>query len=331
MEKFIMKKQIIAAAVAATMTSVAFADISITGSTKVNFKAKDTDATTEVSTNTVSTEHDLAIVGKMGDTSYTTKWAIDSAGSAIAVEDNYLATKVGDINLKVGDWDNGNNYLRESARNANQLEAKTTVGPVGVTFWSGHDDTNTHDKITLTTELNGINLKYVTQNDDEEYVVSGSVAGINASLHMDNNDAANTDRSSLELSTKLNDIDVKVVTVDTDTSARFGGDSWLGDWEHTTAERTAGQGLWQAENGMDLTGVSLATSMAGNKVEYRHIKADQDGSTVANSTDRTINRFIVTRPLASGATFELMYTDAEEQGDAAASYSELDLELSVKF
>ena len=325
-----MKKQIIAAAVAATMTSVAFADISITGSTKVNFKAKDTDATTEVSTNTVSTEHDLKVVGKNGDTSYVVSMEMDNAeDSGIDIEDNYITTKVGDINLKVGDWDNGNNYLRESSRSNDRLEASTTVGPVDVTFWSGHGDN--HDKITLKTDLNGIALKYVTQNDDEEYVVSGSVAGINASLHMDNNDAANTDKSSLELSTKLNDIDVKVVTIDTDTGAYFGGDTWVGDWEHSSTERSAGQGLWQAENGMDLTAVSLATSMAGNKVEYRHIKADQDGSTASNSTDRTINRFIVTRPLASGATFELMYTDAEEQGDAAASYSELDLELSVKF
>jgi len=37
MEKSIMNKKIIAAAVAATMTSVAFADISITGAAKVNY------------------------------------------------------------------------------------------------------------------------------------------------------------------------------------------------------------------------------------------------------------------------------------------------------
>ena len=44
-----MKKQLLIAAVAATMTSAAMADISITGAAKVNYNVKTTAATTNKS------------------------------------------------------------------------------------------------------------------------------------------------------------------------------------------------------------------------------------------------------------------------------------------
>jgi hypothetical protein len=79
-----MKKQIIAAAVAATMTSVAFADVSITGSTLVNYTYTDKDDNT--SSNAVKNETDIVIVGKNGDTSVTASIAMDD-GNEISSTD----------------------------------------------------------------------------------------------------------------------------------------------------------------------------------------------------------------------------------------------------
>jgi hypothetical protein len=319
-------KKLIAAAVAASLTSVAFADISITGSAKANYKAKETDS--NATTNTVSTEHDIAITGKAGNTTVVTKIAGDDAASGFTIEDNYLTTSVGDVSVKVGDWDNGNNYLRESSRTNNALELGTSVGPVGVTYWSGHGTAD--DKITLKTDLNGVGVKYVTQAKDEELVLSANVSGIGITYHADMNDTANTDKTSVEITGKVGDMGVKYVNVDTDSLAYFGGDTFYGDWEHADADPGTVTGLWYAQKGMDIQAIELSTAMAGNAVKFRHIAVDADDATT-DANDRTINRLIVTRPLASGATMEVMYTDAQETSDSAASYSELDVELSVKF
>jgi hypothetical protein len=323
-------KKLIAAAVAASLTSVAFADISITGSAKANYKAKETDA--NATTNTVSTEHDIAITGKAGNTTVVTKIAGDDAASGFTIEDNYLTTSVGDVSVKVGDWDNGNNYLRESSRTNNALELGTSVGPVGVTYWSGHGDAD--DKITLKTDLQGVGVKYVTQAKDEELVLSANVSGIGITYHADMNDTANTDKTSVEITGKVGDMGVKYVNVDTDSLAYFGGDMFYGDWEQTYGTGASAQGtatgLWYAQKGMDIQAIELSTAMAGNAVKFRHIAVDADDATT-DANDRTINRLIVTRPLTSGATMEVMYTDAQETSDSAESYSELDVELSVKF
>jgi hypothetical protein len=60
-----MKKQLLIAAVAATMTSAAMADISITGGMKVNYKSIETAG---VNANSISHETDLQVTGKSGAT-----------------------------------------------------------------------------------------------------------------------------------------------------------------------------------------------------------------------------------------------------------------------
>jgi hypothetical protein len=301
-----MKKQIIAAAVAATMTSVALADISITGATKINYTATEFDDAT--TTNAVKNETDVKITGKNGDTTVVINLEMDDSGSnahdasaaatgGLDVEDVYMTTKVGDITVKAGDWDNGNNFLRGSTRSNNQLELGTTMGPVGITYWSGHGASD--DKITLKTDLGGVGLKYVSQAKDSELVASANLAGIGITYHMDNNDTANTDKSSLELTGKLGDFGVKVVQIDTDSGAVADGDTWAGDFEDTTS------GAYESHEGADVTAIEVSTNVAGNGVRFIHTKVDAlAGSTSAGSADADANKVVVTRPLASGATFK---------------------------
>jgi len=320
-----MKKQIIAAAVAATMTSVAIADISITGSTKVNYLAKDFDNNT--SSNAITTEHDLKFTGKNGDTTVVISMEADNAdeanaGTSMDIEDVYMTSKVGDINLKVGDWDNGNNFLRASSRTNNMLEASTSFGPIGVTYSSGAGTLT--DKVTVKTDVQGVGLKYVTQQEDSEVVVSTNVAGVGITYHLDNNKAANTDRSSLELTGKVGDFGVSFVSIDTDSGAKADGDTWAGDFEDTTS------GGYKYQNGADIDAIMLSTSVAGNGVKFIHTSVDADAA-VASTRDADNNKIVVTRPLASGATFELVYTSQDVTGSTSETQDTLDLELAVKF
>jgi len=322
-----MKKQIVAAAVAATMSSVALADISITGATKINYTATEYD--NSVTSNAVKNETDVKITGKNGDTTVVISIEADDADngssySGLDLEDVYMTTKVGDITVKAGDWDNGNNFLRASSRTNNQLELGTTMGPIGITYWSGHGDAD--DKITLKTDLGGVGLKYVSQAKDSELVASANVAGIGVTYHLDNNNTANTDKSSIELTGKLGDFGVKAVRIDTDSGAVADGDTWAGDFEGTTS------GAYESHEGADVTAIEVSTNMAGNGVRFIHTKVDAlAGSTSSGSADADANKVVITRPLASGATFELTYTSQDVSGNTAESSDSLDLELAVKF
>ena len=322
-----MKKQIVAAAVAATMSSVALADISITGATKINYTATEYD--NSVTSNAVKNETDVKITGKNGDTTVVISIEADDADngssySGLDLEDVYMTTKVGDITVKAGDWDNGNNFLRASSRSNNQLELGTTMGPIGITYWSGHGTAD--DKVTLKTDLGGVGLKYVSQAKDSELVASANVAGIGVTYHLDNNNTANTDKSSIELTGKLGDFGVKAVRIDTDSGAVADGDTWAGDFEGTTS------GAYESHEGADVTAIEVSTNMAGNGVKFIHTKVDAlAGSTSSGSADADANKVVITRPLASGATFELTYTSQDVSGNTAESSDSLDLELAVKF
>jgi hypothetical protein len=333
-----MKKQIIAAAVAATMTSVALADISITGTTKINYTNSEYDS--GKTDNAVKNETDLKVVGKNGDTqvviSIEADDAADNADGAVAkgldLEDVYMTTKVGDVAIKVGDWDNGNNFIRASGRTNNQLQLNTNVGPVSLQYNSGHQASD--DKITVGTDLGPVAVKYVKQNstnststaryEDYELTASTNIQGVGIAYHLDSNEAANADKTSLELTGKLGEVGVKFVSIEADSAASADGDTWAGDFEGTTS------GGYKKQLGADIMAVELSTTMAGNSVKWIHTEVEAD-TNVSSTADADNNKFIVTRPLASGATFEATYTTMDVKGDTANSGDTLDLELSVKF
>ena len=318
-----MKKQLLIAAVAATMTSVAMADISIAGSAKANFTVVDFEDT-QVNTNTISREMDLFITGKNGDTTVVMNIANDTLGAAgLVTEDSYVATKLGDVAVKVGAWDNGNNALRESARTDAHLAASTTLGGVTITY-DGYGDA-ADDSVKLAADISGVAVSYKQLPTGEDIDVSTTVGGVKVSYLALNRDTANTDRSVVEVSGSFNGVDVKVAQANADSGARIEGDSWMGDFENAayTGSTTAAYDL---ANDQDVTSISLKTKMAGNTVEFRNTKVDG-----VSGNDVSFNKFIVTRPLANGTTFEATYTDLDDKGQTTTDSTSLDLELAVKF
>jgi len=313
-----MKKQLLIAAVAATMTSVAMADISIAGSAKANFTVVDFEDT-QVNTNTISREMDLFITGKNGDTTVVMNIANDTLGAeGLVTEDSYVATKLGDVAVKVGAWDNGNNALRASARTDAHLAASTTLGGVTITY-DGYGDA-ADDSVKLAADISGVAVSYKQLATGEDIDVSTTVGGVKVSYLALNRDTANTDRSVVEVSGSFNGVDIKVAQADADSGATIEGDTWMGDFEGNTS------GAYDLTANQDVTSISLKTQVAGNTVEFRNSKIDG-----VSGADTSFNKFIVTRPLANGTTFEATYTDLDDKASTTTDSSTLDLELAVKF
>jgi len=118
-----MKKQLLIAAVAATMTSVAFADVSITGSGKLNYLNTDVSASADGSTvaastsNAFSTDLALTVTGKSGDTSVVFTQEFNDNAATTNVTDNtlqgtnamqtkaaYMKSNIAGVNVQAGSW-----------------------------------------------------------------------------------------------------------------------------------------------------------------------------------------------------------------------------------
>ncbi len=319
-----MKKQLLIAAVAASMTSVAMADISIAGSAKANYL--NTDSTTAANdANTFSTEINLGITGKSGDSSVVvnlqTKDQNDQAsnvnGRGFDIQDSYIASNIAGVNVKMGNWRGGNNLLEDGdATGLGKFEASYTMSGVTATYT---DQTGAAgaETVKISGEIAGVKVSHKMYNDGAavdttDTSVSGSFSGVNVAYRSIDSDTNTSDKDSIEVSTEVQGVTLTYAAFDTDgaTIANVTSNGALGDID-----------------GVEGEGFSIATTVAGNKVKFRTV----DTKLLAHTNgDNTINTFIVTRALASGATFEATYTDTDLTGTGEDT-KKLDLELAVKF
>jgi len=280
-----MKKQLLIAAVAASMTSVAMADISISGSSKVNAKGGE-----------YTMEADVTITGKSGDTSVVAAIGLDNANS---VEQLYVTSSVAGIAVKAGTWKSGKGELGHNLAGDARISATTSFGGVTLNYEDRTAAGGTSTKISG--EIAGVALSYKAKaGNTSETTASGSMGGVSASFHTKDNGTA-ADATSVTLSTEVQGVTLTYVDIDaadgTESDGFFGA--------------TAGDGTNKITKA---TGLALSTTVAGNKVTFKSLEI--------NTVDT--DKLIVTRALASGATFEATYVDT-------AAGDSLDLELSVKF
>jgi len=325
-----MKKQLLIAAVAATMTSAAMADISITGGMKVNYKSIETAG---VNANSISHETDLQVTGKSGGTTVYIELNNDSAdglagttstASAATTDDNgnfdvedvWMKTTIAGATVKAGTW-NGSDSLvsADSARATGKFDVRTTVSGVTVIV-DGSADSNKN--ITFKGDVAGVAASYkIDDLGADEYKLSTTMNGVTVAYHnVDDLDAtASTGKSSLMVSGAVQGFDLSYAQADTDSGATIDSDSYFGD---TTAFATT------VAQGSDISGFGISTKIAGNTVSAKSITVEN------TATDTDIVKFVVTRPLAAGATLEVQYTD-EDTGTTASSRETFDVELAVKF
>jgi len=129
-----MKKQLLIAAVAATMASVSMADVSISGAAQVNYTNIDNDAGT--SENTITHDFDLKIVGKSGATSVVMDIENTDANTTteMNVKNAYMTTSMAGVNLKAGTYFGSDNLLDDASQTENKLSLDTTISGVKVQY-----------------------------------------------------------------------------------------------------------------------------------------------------------------------------------------------------
>jgi len=304
-----MKKQLLIAAVAATMSVSAMADISIAGSAKAN------------SINgVVSIESDLVITGKSGDTSVVAKISLDSgmnAGTSATntftatgtadtaggtptdaiVEDLYLTTSFEGVNIKIGEYRSGASELDQTSSAATtRYNLSTTMSGITVAY----EATAGASDVALSGTVAGVSVSHkIKSSDDTETTVSGDLAGVSLTWNNEHTDSGDKNDTAITVSTDFNGVGVKYVKIDSDTGTV--SDGYVGKFDLDANQEASAFGI--------------STSLAGNTVTLKKIDI--------NDVDST--KIVINRALASGATFEAVYTDNDGSNDV------LDLELAVKF
>jgi hypothetical protein len=170
-----MKKQLLIAAVAASMTSVAMADVSISGA----YLGKIAQSAGGAS---FAQDLDLKIVAKSGDTTVTT--TVENLGTTFGTAKSLeattvkLSTKLEGISFSAGNYKSfkGNGLVNKPSA-SEQYSLGTSVAGVGVsvTTKSGEGE----QSLTLKGDVAGFGVKIQNASRSDRYVsVKGNVAGV---------------------------------------------------------------------------------------------------------------------------------------------------------
>jgi hypothetical protein len=319
-----MKKQLLIAAVAATMGTAAIADISITGNMKANYTNKDVNNT---KTNKNSHEANLVIAGTSGSTKVHVELALDSStldtgtsGSEVRSEDVWLSTEIAGVTAKMGTWNGSDSILsKDATRSATDTSDKFSlsgsISGVAITVEGAGNDRST--ATTLAGTIGGVAVSYKNESTQNQFKASGSISGVKYAIHALDSDTADSDKKSIEVSYVTNGVTLSAAKADTDTAAVLSGDAYFGDVTGYQLPVAAGD---------NIQGFGVKTDLAGTTVQAKFIQVE-DYST---SADQDIVKLIATRKLAAGTTFEVTYTDQDNTGTANDSTT-IDFELAVKF
>jgi len=326
-----MKKQLLIAAVAATMTSAAFADVSISGDAKYEYKnIEDVNNST---TNTGHTEVNLSVVGKMGDTKVVLNSEYNGAGAAnFDVEDMYIQTKIGDVTVKAGDYATGTSAILgeidNGARSTDKVSLSTSVGGAKIAY-STTPGAGSSDSVTVSTAVAGFDVAVKEASDSyTAFAISGDVAGFGVRLEQQNSDTANSDVTFGNVTKEVNGITLGYAWISADDSADTVTED---DSSIFAVEMGQAANAGQKDNVNGVAQISAKTSIAGNTVT---VKA---GTLEAKSgyQDADFTQVDVKRALASGATLALTYTNADTaaitNGSAQTDTSTFEADISVKF
>jgi hypothetical protein len=309
-----MKKQLLIAAVAATMASVSMADISITGGAKINYTNVDSE-TAGSDSNTFKHDYDVTVAGTNGGTttSMTVSNAVTTAkatNTGLTVENVFVASSIGDVNVKMGQWSGSDSLLGDGSRSSGKFSADTTVGGVKIQF---EDQNDSLSSVTLSGSVAGAAISHEIWSNKTDSKISGTVAGVSMTYRTVDADAANSDKDSFEASYTTNGVTLTYAQMEVDGTGTTTSDAFFGTF-------ATGSEIH------DANGFSAKTDIAGNTIT---VKA-YDVATTSTAADNSYTKVVVTRPMAAGATFEATYTDLDHT-TAGSDSQTLDLELAVKF
>ena len=178
-----MKKQLLIAAVAASMTSVAMADVSISGNYKATVTTQAGEATTTVQ------DLDMKIVAK--GTAGTATLVLDGGNGASSDNNAFgtvsqlsMSTTILGLNAKMGDWkgtSGAHGLLNHSGLSTGKVELSTTVA--GVSVAAATTSTNKNASVTLAGNVAGFDVKVQNATDSSRMIsLSGDIAGVSVAM-----------------------------------------------------------------------------------------------------------------------------------------------------
>ena len=147
-----MKKQLLAAAIASTVSAAALADISITGNAKYEYFSKQTG--TAASTDTSNTEVNLSFKGKTGDTAVVLNMEFNSSG---AVDSNTNQTHTYSTTTTVESI-TADNVSGSAPSNASTMVATSTTTATNGAASSANGYLDIED-MYLTTKIGDVSVK----------------------------------------------------------------------------------------------------------------------------------------------------------------------------
>jgi len=326
-----MKKQLLIAAVAATMTSAAMADISIAGDAKFEYFNTDAQATEAVpSTNT---EVNINITAKNGDTTVVLNnefTSSDANGGGMDTEDMYMTTKIGDVSVKAGNWSTGTSAILgeidHGSRAQDKVSLSTSMGGINVAYAvaeSGSQLNSDASSVTISTNVGGFDV--VVKDDSDSYTgygISGDVAGFGVRLEQKSSDTANSDVTFGNITKDVNGVTLGYAWIDADTTGLVSE----GDSDIFVVEMNDADSGTVGKTSTGVTQFSASTVVAGNTVSVK-VGSVEDG--ISAGVDEDFSKVTVTRALAAGSTLELSLQDVDT--GASASTETFEAQLSVKF
>ena len=324
-----MKKQLLIAAVAATMTSVAMADLSITGNAKYEYF--NTSKTGVESSNTANTEVNLGIKGQSGDTSVVANLEFNTHGTGanMDIEDLYMTTKIADITIKAGNYASGTSGILGEIDNGGRASNKVTLSTTvqGVDVYLGNSAAAGTGATAVTgsmfvgvkAKVAGYTLQAKKVNaTTNAYGISGDVAGFGVRLEAKDIDGANNDTTFGHITKKVNGVSLAYAWISSDADSLIAEDD-----SAIFAVENAGSGDSNSQ-------FSASTTVDGNKIT---VKAGSIGHSEAGLNDDDYFQLAASRTMASGVKLALTYTDSDDRatGDNTNDTQKFEADISIKF
>ena len=237
-----MKKQLLIAAVAATMASATFADVSITGGSEVTIAKSGT-----------TVETTLGLKGKSGDTSVTIDLDLHNAAGDNLVKNAYMNTSVVGIAVKAGQWKSGASNLGRSSYKTGAYNLSTSFS--GVKLADEETGSGSTNSVTVSGTVAGISASHkINSSSLTETKVSGAFGGVNLAYHLKEANATD-DNTAISVSTTVGNVKLAYTTIDIE-AALSGMDGAISD---TTGTVNVG-----THNAM-----TVSTAVAGNTVTFK--------------------------------------------------------------
>ena len=337
-----MKKQLLIAAVAATMTSVAMADISISGSANIKMagKALSTDA---AAVQTSSQNMDIDITGSNGATKVFAHLDIDNAataggldtssteGGTINVDKLYMTTAIGSVNVKAGDWSSCVGMVegvQACTTTNNSIALSTTVAGLTVGVSGSMNNDSLNNSFAVSGKVAGLDFKIKdNENTYTNISVKGDVAvGTGTGFYAEHmsRDAADSDATLVAAHTVVNGVTLKAASYEADVTGlglntgdiRPLGTSLVGDYHTRHADTLA--------TIKDIKGVGANMDIQGNNV---NVVVGEYDTAALNGLD--FADIVVTRKLAAGTTLDMSYGKIDTSATAdTTNYGAI---INVKF